>query len=184
MGRTSLSQPAPSLENGFALPPGFPLDRTNLQPLLTQLADAITALQGVATTWEALVDAGTTQALAMVAENVAPQIAAAQATLDQLNEDVLAAQAQIAQLIAGGVPASAVTETATRVFVTPAQRSEISSLRSDLIVGLAAAGDALEAGLARSAPAETTYSKDQVDDLIIAAIAAAGTTYASTLKYA
>lgn len=142
-----MSQPAPSLENGFALPPGFPLDRTHLQPLLTQIAGVITTLQGVATTWEALVEAGTTQALAMVAENIAPQIQAAQALIDELqqnaeeaNDGVVAAfqqtitalQAKITEaeqalavLLSGEFPADSVTETSARAFVSPEQKASI-----------------------------------------------------------
>ncbi|PWE52245.1 hypothetical protein DEM27_31860 [Metarhizobium album] len=56
---------------------------------------------------------------------IATVIADAQAAL----EDV---QDQIEAWLSGGVPAASVTESATRVFVTPAQRTEIGQLRTDL----------------------------------------------------
>ncbi|MCC0033753.1 MAG: hypothetical protein H6887_00645 [Hoeflea sp.] len=74
-----------------------------------------------------------------------PLIASTQETLDQLVIDLAAAEAAVAALLAGGIPAADVTESATRVFVTPAQKAEIDQLRTDLTAGLSAASDARDA---------------------------------------
>lgn len=58
-------------------------------------------------------------------EDLADQIDAAEAQL-------AAVQAQIQTYLNGGVPAADVAEDANRVFVTPAQKTEIGQLRTDL----------------------------------------------------
>ncbi|PWE56364.1 hypothetical protein DEM27_08160 [Metarhizobium album] len=58
-------------------------------------------------------------------QEVANAITEAQQSLTEVQE-------QIDTFLSGGVPAASVTESATRVFVTPAQRTEIGQLRADL----------------------------------------------------
>jgi len=76
-------------------------------------------------------------------EAINPLIVETQAALDQLNidmeaalvslnEDLAAAQVAIDSLLAGGVPAGNVNESGTRVFVTPEEKTEITTLRTNL----------------------------------------------------
>lgn len=54
------------------------------------------------------------------------------AAIAQLNADVATAQTAIDELLEGGVPADDVNENASRVFVTPDQKTEIGTLRTNL----------------------------------------------------
>lgn len=52
--------------------------------------------------------------------------------LDDLREQIGAMEDRIAVVLAGGLDAGDVRESATRAFVTPEQRTEIGTLRTDL----------------------------------------------------
>lgn len=82
-------------------------------------------------------EASTAAALAQLDATIATAIA-------DLNGQIAAVQAQVDEILAGGIPADNVSETATRVFVTPAQRAEIDQLRVDLDAVTASLGDLAE----------------------------------------
>lgn len=89
-----------------------------IEAIKGELANAVTQLQAIG--------------LQRIDQAVTPLIVAAQesvAAIEQRLEDVAG---EIADLLAGGVPAANVQEDLDRVFVTPAQRAEFGQLRADL----------------------------------------------------
>lgn len=66
----------------------------------------------VATDLQDLIDAGTTDAIAVVTDNIAPQMAAIQATIDAASGDLAAAMDLLADLQVAGVDADKVSITA------------------------------------------------------------------------
>ena len=88
------------------------------------------------------------------------------------------AQAAVDAILAGGIPAANVTESASRVFVTPAQKTAIETNTT----AIAANTDAIATNttaIATKAPQATTYTKSQTD----AAIDAKAVSYITLLKY-
>lgn len=150
----------------------FGLERLDeaINPLITDVQEQIAALQ---------------QAVQQTIEQNATIIAqfqedteAAFVALNQLittrfaeiDAQILLVEQRINDILAGGFPANDVTESSTRVFVSPAQKAEIGQLRTDLTntttsltdaledmeTALNAAIDALEAGTERVVTANTT----------------------------
>lgn len=65
-------------------------------------------------------------------ESLNPIITDTITRLEQLVADIAEAQAAVDELLAGNVPAAQVVESASRVFVSAEQRTEIGQLRTDL----------------------------------------------------
>jgi len=136
----------PLSSNGYQLEPAPArpiLNRTAFNAFGADLHARFAVLEdigsGIATIQAELQSFGITR----LNDAINPLIADTQATLDQLvidlnaaiaelNADLAAAQDQIDLLLAGGIPAANVAESGTQVFVTPAEKTEITTLRTDL----------------------------------------------------
>jgi hypothetical protein len=100
--------------------------------LLASINLRLRALEAVKVTLESTVEALRLVGLQRIDAAIAPLIVETQQQIDDLGEQLGDVEASIAELLSGGVPADNVTETATRAFVTPAQKTEIGQLRTDL----------------------------------------------------
>ncbi|MCC0036554.1 MAG: hypothetical protein H6887_14980 [Hoeflea sp.] len=144
----------PTSDNGYQWPPAPArsiMDRLAWNTFGADLHARLLALEDINDGIEALQAELQTFGVERLNDAINPLIESTQATLDQLVIDLAAAEAAVAALLAGGVPAADVTESETRVFVTPAQKAEIGQLRADLTDGLAAVAvvtDALAALIA------------------------------------
>jgi hypothetical protein len=111
-----LSLPSPS--NDYEAAIDMPLTKATWDAALTSVGARLRAAEAIRADFQALIDGGTSQALAMIIANVGPQITA-------LAAEVAAAQHVLDILLSGNIPADYITETSTRVFVTPSQRTAI-----------------------------------------------------------
>lgn len=110
-----------------------------ITPLIVGVRNEVTALEtAVGRAVSEAADAATA-----VASEANRRIAKVELDLDAI-------EAAFAQILAGGVGAASVTESAQRVFVTPEQRAEIGALRTDL--------DDLERNSADAAAAARRFS--------------------------
>ncbi len=126
------SPPPPSRENGYTIPNGYVLNQANLTALFADIFDYLQSLSQMATDAQAVVDAGTGQALAMVAENIAPVLDNLKLQIANAQDQLTAMQGQINDLLSG-ITADQVNETASRVFVTPADKAYLEAMTPDQI---------------------------------------------------
>lgn len=110
----------PSPIDDYKAPPDLELSRAVWDAVLGSLGSRLRALEGVSADFDALIALGTSQALDVIATNVEPQLTAMSAAVAALQADVAEAEDVITALISGSVPASAVAETADRIWFTPA----------------------------------------------------------------
>ena len=136
----------PSAANGYQFDPAPAraiLNRAVFNAFGADLHARLLVLEDINSGIEALQAELQTFGVERLNDAINPLIASTQATLDQLvidmnaaiaalNADLAAAQDAIDLLLAGGVPAANIAESATRVFVTPAQKADIGQLRTDL----------------------------------------------------
>ena len=141
MGRTPLTEQTPSFENGYTIPDGWQLSKANLKNLFGDIHAKLTALQALGANVETVIDELSTQGLQMISENLGPQIAATQDTLATLNTDILAAQAQIDQLIAGGVPGNKVTLTSISGVTATNAQAAVAELHAAINANTTAIGN-------------------------------------------
>jgi hypothetical protein len=121
-------------------------------------------------------------ALVPVIEGVEQTIAEKEAELAALSQAIAAARAEVDELLAGNIPAASVTESETRVFVTPEQKDQIRPLatQAEAIAGLnedkhmspslvAAAIAALGGGFSKQSYFTTsgTFTKDAKAKILI-----------------
>lgn len=118
----SSSVQLPSPDDDYTAPRESSLTLAFWDAALTSVGRRIRALEAVKANWEELIAIGTGQALEVIAANVEPQLAALTTTINQLKADVALAQDAIASIVTGSVPASAVSETASRIWLTPTLR--------------------------------------------------------------
>ena len=142
----------PTSANGYQWPPAPArsiMDRLAWNIFGADLHARLLALEDINDGIEALQAELQTFGVERLNDAINPLIASTQATLDQLiidmnaaiaalNADLAAAQDAIDLLLAGGVPAANIAESATRVFVTPEQKADIDQLRTDLTAANAA----------------------------------------------
>jgi hypothetical protein len=117
-----MSSLLPSPNDDYAAPADMRLNRVAWDAALVSVGTRLRALEAVKADFEALIALGTSQALAVISENVEPQLAALTAALTALQQAIAEAEDTILQIITGSVPASAVSETSTRIWLTPALR--------------------------------------------------------------
>jgi len=122
----------PSADNDYKSDPSTRLNPATWDAVLGSVASRLRALEAKRVEVQGVIDELRQFGLARIDAELAPKIAETQAALDQLEEDMAAAQAIVDSILASTLPATQVNETASRVFVTPAQRAEIGTLRTDL----------------------------------------------------
>jgi len=122
----------PTAENDYKSDGETRLNSATWDAVLGSVASRLRTLEAKKAEVQAVIDELRQFGLARIDAELAPKIAETQAALDQLEEDMAAAQAIVNSILASTLPATQVNETATRVFVTPAQRAEIGTLRTDL----------------------------------------------------
>lgn len=152
-----MSSTLPSPAKDYAAPQALRVNRVVWDAVFASIGARLRALEGVRADFEALITAGTGQALASIAANVEPELVAARAALTQLQADTAAAEDAVAAIVAGSIPLSSVSglgaalaAKATMADVTAA----IDALKGgapaayDTLVEIAAALDADASALA------------------------------------
>lgn len=104
-----MSSSLPSASNDYAAPHDMALTRANWNAALTDIASRLRALEALGVSWEQLVNAGTAQALEMIAANVGPELEAVTEIVRRLETDVAEAEDVISSIISGSVPMGSVT---------------------------------------------------------------------------
>ncbi|MEW6257429.1 MAG: hypothetical protein AB1592_15855 [Pseudomonadota bacterium] len=117
----------PSPDNDYAAPAGMILGRVQWDAVFASVGERLRELEAKGASWDALVAIGTSQALASIAANVAPHLQEVNTQVTSLQQSVAAAQDAISDINAGAIPATTVTETAARIWLTPALRDGWSS---------------------------------------------------------
>lgn len=112
----------PSSSDDYAATDATPLSKAVWNAVFGSIGARLRALEAVEASFQALIDLGTTQALASIAANIEPELAAARATLQTFMAEAAAAEDVVAAIANGTLPASAVMETATRIWLTPTLR--------------------------------------------------------------
>ncbi len=125
-----MSSSLPSPTDDYKAPPAMALTEAAWDAALTSVGARLRALEAVRADFEALIALGTGQALEVIAANVAPQLGAVRATLDQLTADAAAAEDIVAAINSGSIPASVIEETAARIWLTPALRDAWNAKQS------------------------------------------------------
>ncbi|MCX5512286.1 hypothetical protein [Kaistia algarum] len=110
----------PSPTDDYKAPSDMALSRAAWDAALVSIGTRLRGLEAVQADFDALIALGTSQALDVIATNVEPQLTAMSAAVAALQADVAEAEDVITALITGSVPASAVAETADRIWLTPA----------------------------------------------------------------
>jgi hypothetical protein len=118
----------PSPDNDYTAPVPMRLNDASWNAALNSIGQRLRVIEAQRADLQAVIDAGTTQALAMVNQNITPLITAITAQIDALTTEAGTLSGQFASLLAGGVPADDIVEAADRVFVTPTQKAAIDSL--------------------------------------------------------
>jgi len=124
------------------------LDAAWFNKLLGDIHTRIRTIEGVKASLDAAIGELTAVGLKRIDEALAPLILQAQTDVANIEEHLADVAQQIADLLAGGVPAANVTESATQVFVTPEQRAQIQATATALA--------ALQQGVTDSVNALTT----------------------------
>ena len=122
----------PQSSDDYAAPTDMQLNKAAWDAALTDIGARLRAAEAIRASFQALIDVGVGQALVLISENVAPEITALGVAIDGINSNLSAAQAAIDSLLSGNLPAANVTESGTRVFVTPAQKAAIGTNTSDI----------------------------------------------------
>lgn len=117
----------PSPDNDYAAPAGMSLGRAQWDAVFASVGARLRELEAKGATWDELIAAGTSQALASIAANVAPHLQEVNTQVAALQESVAEAQDIIADINAGIIPATAIAETAARIWLSPALRDGWSS---------------------------------------------------------
>lgn len=117
----------PERSNDYAAPNNMPLNKAAWDAAFADPANGlgprVRAIEAQRADLQALIDAGTGQALAVIQANVAPQLAATQTTVDGLNAQIHAAQDQLAALFNG------------TQGVTPAERAALDRAAAWQLMG-------------------------------------------------
>lgn len=129
-----MSSALPTPDNDYAAPIRMQLNKAAWDAAMVSIGERLRAMEAMATDLQAVIDAGTTQALQMISDTVAPNLAAVQSDIDAANAALADFQTEFDTVVAGGVGADNVTESATRVWLTPAQRNDVGALRSEMDV--------------------------------------------------
>lgn len=116
------SSALPSPDDDYAANGDPYLNKAFWDAALTSIGARLRAIEAVKADWEELISLGTGQALAVIQANIEPQLVQLTAVIDHLKAEVALAQDAIAAITVGSVPATAVYETAGRIWLTPALR--------------------------------------------------------------
>lgn len=108
----------PSPDNNYAAPVPMVLNKAAWDAALVSIGQRLVALEAYLNAYQTYIDDAVSDTVAALA----PDLAALQTTITALQAQVAAAQDAIAQIVTGSVPASAVSETAGRIWLTPTQR--------------------------------------------------------------
>lgn len=122
--------PLPSPADDYAAPQGMRLNPAAWNAALVSVGVRLRAIEAQRTDLQALIDAGTDQALAVIQANVAPQLAAINATIDVAADDLAALQDQIATLTGGGggsISPLLIVQDATHRFITDAILTDLQA---------------------------------------------------------
>ncbi len=119
-----MPSPQPSRSNNYQGNLDTRLDVATWNAVLADIAARLAGMEGVTADFEGLIATGTGQALSVIEANVGPQLAALSAQVAALAAAAATAQDVVEQINSGSIPASAVAETAARIWLTPARRAD------------------------------------------------------------
>lgn len=151
--------PTPAPENRYRVYPDHKLTAALLNLILTSVAERLEAREALEATFQGLITTGTDQALEVIQENVAPQLAAVNAALANVQTALVAAEDAVAELLSNNIPA-------TNVTVTPGGSISATTAQGAIIE---LAGD-VQAAETRIGTAEDRL--DGLDDSVAAMLAA------------
>lgn len=114
-----MSDPLPQRSDGYAAPQGMKLNKASWDAALVDIDERLVSLEDQRADLQEVIDTGTSQALAVIAANIGPEIqsardnvaelqALASDTISTLNEQLVDLQNSIDVLLEGGAPATAV----------------------------------------------------------------------------
>ena len=132
----------PSASNDYAAPIGMTLTKAAWDAALTDVGARLRAAEAIRASFQALIDAGTGQALAVIQTNVGPQLAALQAEIAAAQAAIITAQGQVANLLSGNMPADHVIFTPTGTIASGTVQGAIAEVASDAAAAIAAKADA------------------------------------------
>lgn len=160
----------PQRSSNYAAPYDMVLNKTSWDEALVDVGLRLFVLEAQRTDLQAVIDAGTTQALAMITENVAPQLEEVTDTITALNAAVAAAEDQLAAtesaivtLLAGSLTADLVQiGTAISGMAGATVQAALAEHQGD-IDALTSSLATLSTSVDGKAPQATTYTKTEVD---------------------
>jgi len=132
----------PSPADDYAAPQAMRVNRAVWDSVFGSIGTRLRALEAVQADFEALITAGTGQALASIAANIEPELVAARAALTQLQADTAAAEDAVAAIVAGSIPLGSVAGL-TAALAAKATPADIASALDALKGGAPAAYDTL-----------------------------------------
>lgn len=122
------SDQLPSASNDYAATTGAALSLAFWNAVMSSIGTRLRGLEAQRADLQAVIDAGTTQALAMVAENIAPQLDAVGSIIASLNAQFALLEDNVANLLSGNITTDDVAETAGRVYISADQKTALVTL--------------------------------------------------------
>jgi hypothetical protein len=124
------------------------LNKAAWDAALTDVGARLVALEAVRASFQALIDEGTGQALAVIQANVGPQLAALEASITTAQAGITTAQGIVNQLITDGVASSIVTFSPPAGMTSTNVQAAIAELFGDLFTYETASATSLKSGRA------------------------------------
>ena len=134
----------PSKSNGYQWDPAPAraiFDRSASNMILGDIHARLVLLEAISTGLAALQAELQNFGVRRLNDAINPLIVSTQAQINTLSASAATLQAQITAILNSGIPADNINQTSTRVFVTPAQKTEIGTLRTDLATASNAIAD-------------------------------------------
>ncbi len=126
-----MPSPLPSRSNGYLVNSDNYLDQATLNAVFGDIHERLLDRETLEASFQALIVEGTAAAINAIQAGIQPQLQPVVDGLQTLLQQIALAEDALLELQQGAVSAASVTETGTRVFVTPAQKAEIGQLRAD-----------------------------------------------------
>jgi len=138
-----LSTALPSAADDYAAPSQMPLSKAVWDAVFNSIGERLRALEAVRASFQALIDAGTGQALEVIQANIGPQLAALQAQIAAAQASLITAQGKIDAIInSPSIPATAITFAPTGSVSSETVQAAIAEVASEVNAAIAAKADA------------------------------------------
>lgn len=179
-----MSSEVPSPTTDYAAPQGMALNKVAWDAAMVSIGQRLDAIEARSEDLQAVIDAGTTQALAVISDNVEPQLLAVAAQIQALDDAIAASEDQLAStegailaLLAGGVGASNVIV----ADISGLTATDAQAALAELLLAIEANATAIgtKANAADVYTTSQVYTKSEVDT----AIASSGTSIATLMAF-